>query len=213
MQSMIVVMLDGYVGDIPDQIERYLLRIRRNCEELQDMVKNYLDFSRVGMGKLVARKSPINYISEVVEPCVEQAQVLFDSRGVTLTVKSPDNLIVLADPALLRIALTNYLTNAAKYGAENTRTILTIVEEQGIVSASVWNEGPGFSAEEHALLFTKFSRLKNENTVRKRGSGLGLYLTQHIMELHDGKVWAESDPGHWAKFCLTFPINSATGGI
>ncbi len=211
MQSMIAVMMEGFTGDIPDKVGRYLLRIRQNCEELQDMIKNYLDLSRVGMGELVVRKSHINYIKEVVERCIEQTQVLFDSRGVTLTVTVPDPLIVLADPELMRIALTNYLTNAAKYGAENKQATLTVVVERGIVSTSVWNEGAGFSAEEQTSLFTKFSRLKNENTSKKRGSGLGLYLTKYIIDMHDGKVWAESVPGQWAKFCFSFPMNSQIG--
>ncbi len=208
MQSMIAVMLDGFTGEMPDEIGRFLLRIRRNCEELQDMVKNYLDFSRVGMGKLIVKKSSIDYHKEVVEPCIEQTQVLFDSRCITLVVTSPETLTVLADPALLRIALTNYLTNAAKYGAENTQATLTVVKQQGIIATSVLNEGAGFSQAEQAMLFAKFSRLKNENTIKKRGSGLGLYLTKYILELHEGNVWAESVPGHWAKFYFSFPLNS-----
>jgi hypothetical protein len=66
----------------------HLLRIKRNCEELQDMVKNYLDLSRAEWGELEVKKSHIHYHQEVVEPCVEQTQALFDSRGVTLTVTS-----------------------------------------------------------------------------------------------------------------------------
>lgn len=208
MQMMIAVMVDGLAGEVPDKIGRYLLRIRRNCEELQDMVKNYLDLSRVGMGELVARKAPVNYYTEIVEPCVEHAQILFESREVALTLDCPENLTVQADHDLLRIALTNYLSNAAKYGATHTQVRLTVREEQGIISTTVWNEGAGFRPEEQALLFTKFSRLQNENTVKKRGSGLGLYLTKHIITLHRGKVWAESVPKQWAKFCFSVPAQA-----
>jgi len=207
MQSLIAMMLEGYVGEVPEKIGTYLLRIRRNCEELQDMVKNYLDLTRIGMGELVARKVPINYYKEIVEPCVEHAQILFESREVTLTVDCPKNVTVQADHDLIRIALTNYLTNAAKYGAAHTQVRLTVREEQGMISTTVWNEGAGFRPEEQASLFTKFSRLENENTYKNRGSGLGLYLTKHIIELHNGKVWAESVPEQWAKFCFSFPLS------
>jgi PAS domain S-box-containing protein len=208
MQSMIAVMLDGFAGELPDKIATYLLRIRRNCEELQDMVKNYLDLSRVGMGELVARKAPVDYYQEIVEPCVEHTQIFFESREVTLTVDCPEDLTVQADPDLLRIALTNYLSNAAKYGAAHTQVRLTVCEEHGMISTTVWNEGTGFRPEEQASLFIKFSRLKNENTANKRGSGLGLYLTKHIIELHGGKVWAESVPEHWVKFCFSVPAHT-----
>ena len=79
-----------------------------------------------------------------------------------------------------------------------------------MISTTVWNEGVGFRPEEQASLSTKFSRLQNENTVKNRGSGLGLYLTKHIIELHGGKVWAESVPEQWANFCFSFPMNSET---
>jgi PAS domain S-box-containing protein len=207
MQSMIAVMLDGFAGEVPDKIATYLLRIRRNCEELQDMVKNYLDLSRVGMGELVARKAPVNYYKEIVEPCVDHTQIFFESRELSLVIDCSENLTVQADADLLRIALTNYLSNAAKYGAAHTQTRLTVREEHGMISTTVWNEGTGFRPEEQAALFTKFSRLKNENTAKKRGSGLGLYLTKHIIELHGGKVWAESAPEQWAKFCFSIPAH------
>lgn len=208
MQSLIMVMTEGYAGEIPKKIGTYLVRIRRNCEELQDMVKNYLDLSRIGLGELAARKVPVNYYKEIVAPCVEHAQILFDSREVTLSVDCPDNVTVQADHDLLRVALTNYLTNAAKYGATHTQVRLTVREEQGIISTAVWNEGAGFRPEEQASLFAKFSRLENENTYKNRGSGLGLYLTKHIVELHRGKVWAESVPEQWAKFSFSFPAHA-----
>jgi signal transduction histidine kinase len=206
MQTLIAVMMEGIVGEVPKEVGTYLVRIRRNCEELQDMVKNYLDLSRIGMGELVVRKVPINYHTAIVEPCVEHAQILFKSREVTLSVECPEDVTVQADHELLRVALTNYLTNAAKYGAEQTEVRLSVREDQGELVTTVWNEGVGFRPEEEASLFAKFSRLENNNTLRNRGSGLGLYLTKHIIELHHGKVWAESVPDQWAKFCFSMPL-------
>jgi len=208
METQISVMLKGYAGEVPENISNYLIRIRRSCEELQDMVKNYLDMSRMGMGELEAKKGPANYFKDIVEPSIEQTKILFESRGITLNIDCRENLIVLVDHELIRIALTNYLTNAAKYGSENKQARLEVSEEDGIITTSVWNEGTGFRPEEQASLFSKFSRLKNENTAKKRGSGLGLYLIKNIIKQHHGKVWAESNPGKWAKFCFSFPENS-----
>jgi PAS domain S-box-containing protein len=213
MQSLIVLMLEGFVGEVPEKVGSYLVRIRRNCEELQDMVKNYLDLSRIGIGELVANKVPANYYETIVEPCVEHTQILFDSREVTLSVDCPEDITAQADHDLLRIALTNYLTNAAKYGAAHTQVRLTVSEEQGSISTTVWNEGAGFHPEEQSSLFSKFSRLENENTYKNRGSGLGLYLTKYIIELHQGKVWAESVPKKWAKFCFSIPSGNSKRNV
>ncbi len=210
MQSMISVVVGGFLGEIPAKVNDRLVRIQRNCEELQDMVKNYLDLSRAERGELVANTSQINFSKEVVGPCVDQTRALFDSRGMTLTVTAPEKLSVIADPELMRISLTNYLTNAAKYGAENGQANLTVEINQDVLTVSVWNEGSGFSAEDKEKLFGKFSRLKNQNTANKRGSGLGLFLLKSILEQHQGTVWAESEPGQWAQFCFSFPISSET---
>ena len=212
MQSMIDVMMQGLAGDVPDKVGHFLCRIRRNCEELRDMVRNYLDFSRVGAGELVAHKASCDYYKEVVVPCVENSEVLFESRELTLAVDCPENITVHADHDLLRIALGNYLSNAAKYGAAQTQVRLAVRQEQGLISTTVSNEGAGFTPEEKELLFSRFSRLKNTNTANKRGSGLGLYLTKHIVELHGGKAWAESVPDQLTKFCFSFPVEDKDSG-
>ncbi len=210
MQTMIAVMLDGFAGELSDKIEHYLRRIRRNCEELQDMVKNYLDISRMSGGELPVRKSVVDYTEEVVKPCVEHTRILFNSHGMSVHVDAPEELMIEADSDLLQIALTNYLTNAAKYGREQSQVIVTVMEEQNSLSTTVRNEGGGFSAEERSALFARFSRLKNENTVKKRGSGLGLYLTKHILEQHAGTVWANSVPEEWTEFGFSVPLHADT---
>ena len=100
MQTLITVMIEGFAGEVSQEIGAYLLRIRRNCEELQDMVKNYLDLSRIGMGELVVRKSPVDYRQDILEPCVEHAQILFKSRDVAIAVECPDGLTIEGGRAL-----------------------------------------------------------------------------------------------------------------
>ena len=205
MQTMINAITEGYTGEVPEQTAEFLRRIKRNCEELQDMVKNYLDLSRAERGELVAHKSEIELRAEVIDPSVEHAMPLFDSRSIKLEVECPAAINVFADAEVMRIALSNYLSNAAKYGAEGTTARLEIREENGDVLMSVWNEGAGFTPEEGESLFGKFTRLKNKNTRGKRGSGLGLFLTRRIVERHGGKAWAESEPGQWARFSMRIP--------
>ncbi|MCP4181516.1 MAG: hybrid sensor histidine kinase/response regulator [bacterium] len=208
MQTMISIIVEGYLGDVSKPIDKQLIRIKRNCEDLQVMVKNYLDLSRAERGELVAHKSLINFSEDVLKPCEEQTKPLFDSRKVKLKVDCDESYPVFADQELLRIALINYMSNAAKYGSENGKAKLKVNADKNDLILSVWNEGPGFNIEDKNKLFGKFSRLKNENTSNKRGSGLGLFLIKRILEQHNGNVWAESEPGHWAKFSFSFPMNA-----
>jgi two-component system NtrC family sensor kinase len=205
IQMLIATMVDGYLGKVSPQISDFFIRIQRNCEELQDMVRDYLDLSRLERGELVAKKTPIDLSTVVVEMAVDQTAVFFRSRNMNVAVDCPAEMPVVADPGLLRIALNNFLTNAAKYGREGGRAAVTVKKEGALVTMSVWNEGDGFPPEEVDHLFEKFFRVRNSNTHAKRGSGIGLFTVKNIAELHGGRAWAESEPGAWAAFHLSFP--------
>jgi signal transduction histidine kinase len=205
IQMLIGTMVDGYLGTVSPQVSDFFNRIQRNCEELQDMVRDYLDLSRLERGELVANKSLIDLSKTVVEMTVDQTAVFFRSRKINVEVNCPPELPVVADPSLLRIALNNFLTNAAKYGREGGRAAVTVKAEDGRVTMSVWNEGEGFPTEAAEHLFEKFFRVRNSSTHSKRGSGIGLFTVKNIAELHGGRAWAESEPGAWAAFHLSFP--------
>ena len=208
IQMLIATMVDGYLGQVSPQVSDFFIRIQRNCEELQDMVRDYLDLSRLERGELFANKSLIDLPTTVVTMAVDQAAVFFRSRNITVSVNCPKELPVVADPSLLRIALNNFLTNAAKYGREGGEARVHVKMEGELVSLSVWNEGESFPPEEAGRLFEKFFRIRNSNTHAKRGSGIGLFTVKKIAELHGGRAWAESEPGAWAAFHLSFPAHS-----
>jgi two-component system NtrC family sensor kinase len=210
IQSMVAVVQQGYVGPLSEQAQDFLNRIARGCEELQDMVKNYLDLSRAERGELTPQPVPTNIHDEVVARCVADAQPLFAARQMTVDVACPDDCVLDIDAELMRIALTNYLNNAAKYGNEGTVARLMGRVEGPEFIITVRNEGEGFTATEREALFKRFSRLKNTNTSSKRGSGLGLFLTKQIAEAHGGRVWAEAEPGRWAMFGLALPRSATT---
>ncbi len=206
VQSLANLLVEGYICEVPEAGQDTLRRIKRNCEELQDMVKNYLDLSRAERGELESRQRPIDLVADVVQPCVGQAEELFRSRRMTFRAEQPESLAVQADPELLRIALTNYLNNAAKYGREGGRAELKVYSREDEAVVEMWNEGAGFRPAEREQLFKKFSRLQNDNTKSKKGSGLGLFLAAQVIRQHAGEVWAESEPGEWARFGFRFPV-------
>ena len=207
VQMMVTTLLDGYIGEVPETMREPLTRIRTNCEGLQDMVKNYLDLSRVERGELTARPVSLDLPPEVLAVCVSQTATLFANRGIHLEISAPQTLTMNADPDLLRIAVSNYLSNAAKYGQEGGNARLEAATEGDTVVISVWNEGPGFTDVERERLFGKFSRLNNATTRAMRGSGVGLFLVKQIASLHHGTVDASSKAGSWARFELRLPLN------
>ncbi|HQH25907.1 MAG TPA: cache domain-containing protein, partial [Oligoflexia bacterium] len=209
MQSFIDVLERGTLGELQEPVRQVLRRIKRNCEELQDMVKNYLDLSRAEQGEFTPQMSACDFIADVVEPVVEHTSALFLSRGITLNIAAPKSIPLTGDAELLRITLTNYLSNAAKYGRENSAAELRISAANNELLAVVRNEGEGFTPGEEVNLFKKFVRLKNAASRGKRGSGLGLFLCKLAVELHGGTVSAYSEPGAWAEFSFRLPLPTA----
>lgn len=208
MQTMIGILSESLEGTLDPEDSELMQLIGHSCENLQDMVKNYLDLSRVERGELEARKYRIDFCSDVALPCLEQTEDLFASRKMRLEKDCEKKISLEADPELLRVALTNYLTNAAKYGREGSEARIEGRLEEDRLIVGVWNEGEGFTPEESERLFTKFGRLNNPLTHGVQGSGVGLFLCKQAIELHGGRVWAESEPGRWARFLFSLPIRS-----
>lgn len=208
--AAVQMLIDGLVSvhgeQMPASVSGPLVRIQRNCEEMQDMIRDYLDLSRAERGELEVRAARIDLLHDVVEPAVTMTRALLASRGVELAVECPEGIALDADPELLRSLLGNLLSNAAKYGAAGGRASVETRAAGGAVEVAVWNEGPGFTPEEGERLFRKFSRIRNRTTRDKRGSGLGLWLCRRIAELHGGTVRAESEPGAWARFTFSLPL-------
>ena len=82
-------------------------------------------------------------------------------------------------------------------------------EDAGQVTLGLRNDGEGFPPADAERLFEKFFRVRSAATHAKRGSGIGLYTVRRIAELHGGRAWAESEPGSWAAFHLSFPARPA----
>jgi len=127
-------------------------------------------------------------------------------RGTRVTLEVPEkDIVITGDIDLLRIAAVNLLDNAVKYGDDNAEVKVKLSREEGTLVFSVRNKGVGFDKEQARKLFRRFSRLKQKGTEDRRGSGLGLYLTWWIIQKHQGRIIADSEPGRWAEFTVYLP--------
>ena len=126
------------------------------------------------------------------------------------------DVVARCDRRLVAAVFDNLVSNAVKYGRLGGEIRLEAERsDPGIWTVRVWNEGPGFAPEAADRLFRKFSRIPGERGDTKPGTGLGLYVSRQIVERHGGRIWAESEPGVWARFSFTLPAarpDGAAGG-
>lgn len=189
-------------GDKIDNSTRssFLKSASHGCEELELIVGNVLDSSRVGkdlkplhMQKLVL----YNAVSEICEHIYSEEHVL--------QLEVPSDLVVVADRQQLRQILRNLLSNAMKYSSVHSTIVVRARLFNSMVCLSVQDAGPGILAEDVPQLFQKFSRLKRDASGPIRGTGLGLYISKQMVEGMGGKIWVESEGlvGKGSRFCFT----------
>ena len=201
------ILEDGLQGDLnPEQLNsvQIIIRVSRT---LIDMIRNYLDLSKIETGELKIRPEPVDVRRQIIEPVVVEMQEQLVRKNMSIVpLNSPTRTQDLwADRELTRIVFTNLFSNAVKYGRENTGIEYDISEEVGQYRFAVRNYGIGVPECKLTQVFNKFVQINNYDADTPRGTGLGLFNTKCIVEGHGGKIWAESKSGEWFKVTFTLP--------
>jgi signal transduction histidine kinase len=184
----------------------YAERIRGGIDRMTLLVNDLLEMARVEAGVNVQfdRVAAGELLREVALEYASPARL----AGVQLVVEAPPDLPpVMADPVLLRRAVTNLVTNALKYAPDSGLATLRAERRAGELLISVRDRGPGIAPAERERLFEKFYRGQQTAAERARGSGLGLAIVKSIAEHHGGRVWCESEVGVGSVFGLALPLN------
>ncbi len=196
---------DGYLGELTTAQKKAIESIVRSLDYFEDMIKNYLDLARIEKGELHVKLSEnVDVGKDVIQPVIEDLERQAKNKNMIIENRVKDVKIT-CDPNLLRIVYDNLVSNAIKYGKEGGRIILDYEIGEKEIKFSVYNEGKGIPPDRINHLFKKFQRFDVEESTGRKGTGLGLFIVKEIIEKHNGKVWAESKYGEWAKFIFTIP--------
>jgi two-component system sensor histidine kinase MtrB len=147
-------------------------QVLRDVERFRDMVRNYLNLSRLEKGTLRYQPEDFDLRERVIEPVVQRLERWIEHRGFELSWDWPAEVVVHGDADLLDIVYSNFVVNALKYGREWIRFEARRVERSWVLG--VRNGGTPIPTEKIPLLFQKFSRLVRSDD----GAGLGLYLVR-----------------------------------
>lgn len=200
---------DGYLGELNAGQKKSLESVAKSLDYFQDMVRNYLDLSRLEQGQLTVTKRDLKLQEAVVEPSLESLERQIQDRHLTIENRIPEQLVVNADPTLMRVIYDDLISNAVKYGREGGQILLAAEESDDKITLSVRNDGEGIPSEKQSQLFKRFSRLDTPSATGKKGTGLGLFICKEIVEKHGGQIWADSKMGEWVKFSFTLPNGKA----
>jgi signal transduction histidine kinase len=180
--------------------------IVRESERLSRLVDNVLDFSSIERGTKQYSYVPTD-MADVVRQCVDSMRFSIIARGLQIEMDIDDDVpIILASPEAIGQAMTNLLSNAAKYGASGDSVIVRVRGVENGVTVDVQDRGLGIVEEEIPHIFEQYYRSRNPNALRLKGTGIGLAIVKYIMEAHGGHVEVTSDLGKGSTFSLCFPL-------
>jgi PAS domain S-box-containing protein len=203
------VILKGIDGPTTDLQQQDLLAIHNSGQHLLGLINDILDLSRIEAGKMELTFDEVN-LTELIASVMSTVSGLIKDRPITLHRELPPDLpTVRADAMRVRQVLLNLLSNAAKFTDEGAITVQARVVESATghpeITVSVTDTGPGISPEDQKKLFQPFSQVDASPTRKSGGSGLGLSISNHLIQMHGGRIGLESEPGHGSTFFFTLP--------
>ena len=196
------------VGPVNQKQRRYLETVQRNAYRLKTLVDDLLDVSRIESGSL--ELCPMNVeVRPEVEEVIQSMQHQLSEKGLKLVIDVPSKqCYVWGDRLRFSQVVNNLVSNACKYSPEGATVTISSRDYAGEVQIDVADTGIGISPEDQSHLFSKFFRAANASTRQAPGTGLGLYITKHLVEAHGGSIWVESEPGRGTTVSFTWPTAS-----
>lgn len=206
------VIIKGIDGPINDLQEQDLSAIHASGQHLLNMINDILDLSKIEAGKMEMAIEEID-LEELITSAMSTARGLVKDKPIQLDVQLPEGLPKInADPTKIRQVIINLLSNAAKFTDEGSIIIQGNLENdeyaRQYLLISVKDTGIGIAPDDQEKLFEPFSQVDSSTTRKSGGTGLGLSISRALIEMHDGKIGVESEPGHGSRFYFTLPIPS-----
>jgi signal transduction histidine kinase/HAMP domain-containing protein len=208
---------DAAFGTLNDKQRRYVGHIYESGKHLLALIEDILDLSKVEAGKIELRCEPLQ-IADVLESAVELIRGQVVKNGIALELSVEEKLpLIVADPVRLRQIVFNLLSNAVKFTPEGGRITMTGKSVRNgdnteWVEIAVIDSGVGMKPDDLPKLFQPFVRLDTALNDQTKGTGLGLALTKHLVELHGGQITAASEGmGQGSTFTIRLPFAPQSG--
>jgi signal transduction histidine kinase len=210
ISGVISFFTSGRLGELSPEQKNMVSMMERNTQSLIELVNDLLDASKLESGTMRLDMASID-LRSVLDELRETMEPLAKEKGIALVEALPKNLpSVEADRTKLRRIIVNLLSNALKFTQKGGRVEVRAERQDDWVRVSVSDTGVGIAPEDVARLFDKYEQARSRATRGEKGTGLGLYITRQLVELHGGEIKVESQPGKGSTFSFTLSIKKVT---
>jgi hypothetical protein len=179
--------------------------MRSAANMMMVIVSDFLDHGAIRSGQIELSIQTVN-LNRIVEQVVELFHPLANQKQIALKATFDPALgDMQADPNRLMQVVSNLISNALKFTPTGGKVVVGTQAGDGFQRVEVEDNGPGIAREEMPLLFQEFARLRNKPTGGEKSSGLGLSIARQLVELHGGRIGAESTLDKGSVFWFEIP--------
>src|SRR5881296_4192617 len=210
VKTSLSLLLAGAAGSL-ESASRELLEIAlRNADRLIRLVNDLLDLSRLEAGRMEFQLEPVS-LEDSIAASLEAVAAFAAEQGVTIATRPPpEPQVVLGVPDRVLQVVVNLLANAIKFSPRGGRVEVAWRREDGYAVTEVSDQGPGIPADKLQAIFEPFRQLDSSTTREHGGAGLGLAISEGIVEALGGRLWAESELGAGSRFFVRLPLAAAS---
>jgi two-component system cell cycle sensor histidine kinase PleC len=206
------IMVGEMYGPLGDRrYQEYARDILGSGQHLLALINDILDMAKIEAGKLNLHFEAVS-IEEVAEDAMRLVRNRAESAGLTLAAELPALPEIQADYRAVKQILLNLLSNAVKFTPRGGRIVLRAEASADSVKLVVRDTGIGISRENLERLARPFEQVENQHSKTQQGTGLGLALTKSLIEMHDGRLHIDSEPGAGTTASVVLPRRRASGG-
>lgn len=209
IKGSLSVLISDYKDSLNEDQKNLLSQIGSNTEKLLILVENLLNVSRIERGAIEFAPTAMDWIATVAQ-IVEDFKQRAIEKNIELTFVKPEGAVSLvrADKVRIGEVLSNLLANAINYTNPHGKVTVMVEAKGSEVWTSVTDTGLGIPKEAMEHLFTKFFRVSKGLTYdqNSHGTGLGLYISKAIVEMHKGRIWVNSELGKGSTFVFALPL-------
>jgi PAS domain S-box-containing protein len=185
--------------------KRFVGHVLQDARHLLELINEVLDISKIESGRLELQHEVFDF-GECVEEVLAGIRQRAEAKNIQLENKNAFHDQLIADRLRVKEILYNLLNNAVKFTAAGGSVWLESLVQDGFLQLTIGDTGIGIPQEEQMAVFEKFYQASGTPGAIREGTGLGLPITKHLVELHGGTIWVESEPGKGSRFSLTLPL-------
>ena len=189
------LLLELNEDDLEESSIEIVSEIKQGCDRLENLISDILMAAKLESGKIQINKEKIN-LSKLITNAVKSLRGIAKSRKQSIKLEINKDLYIQGDPKRILEVIENLILNAIKYTPSKGTIIIKSESSKKDVIISIDDTGIGFTEEEKKDLFKQFGKIERYGAghdVNIDGSGLGLYISRKIIEIHGGKIWMESE--------------------